>query len=150
MRAMFIAVGNALRRDDGVAHRVLDLLGPVANVVTHDVLQLMPEIAEEIAPAEVVVFIDAHTEPGRPRLEPVRGRSRSWSSLAHAMTPEELVALSGNLYGFRGECFLCHVPGVDFSEGESLTEEAEANAKAAAELLKEFVVQPALSSPHGG
>ena len=132
---ILIAIGNSLRSDDGAAHRVLELLGPMAGVLTRDVVQLTPEMAEEIAEAETVVFIDADTQPGEARLAPLDADPQARSPLGHAMTPHELVLLSQKLYGFRGRAFLCHVPGADFSAGESLTPAAEANAKAAAELL---------------
>lgn len=134
--AILIAIGNTVRRDDGVAHRVLELLGPVPALVTRDVQQLVPEMAEEIAPAETVIFIDADIQPGEPRLEPLSPKPEARCPLGHAMTPNELVALSRSLYGFRGNAYLCRVPGLDFSEGESLTPEAEANARTAVELLR--------------
>jgi len=141
MSTVFIAIGNSLRRDDGVAHRVLELLGPVANVVMRGVLQLTPELAGEIAEAGKVVFIDADLSPGKPRVEPLGPDPMARSPLGHAMPPHEVVALSRSLYDFRGQAYLCHVPGVDFSEGESVSPEAEANAKAAADLLRKFILQ---------
>jgi hypothetical protein len=44
-RTLAIASGNTLRRDDGVAHYVLDLLDGVDK---RAVLQLSPEMAQEI------------------------------------------------------------------------------------------------------
>jgi len=136
VRAILIAVGNALRRDDGAAHRVLQLLGPLPNVVVRDVMQLTPEMAEDIAAAEVVVVIDADVRPGETFLRPLQAEPQARTPVGHAMRPEEVVALAENLYGFRGRAYVCHVPGRDFSEGESLTPEAEANARAAAQLLR--------------
>jgi hydrogenase maturation protease len=133
---ILIGIGNALRRDDGVAHRVLELLGPFRNAVTRSCLQLAPEMAEDIAPAETVVFIDADVNPGLPSLE-LLTRARSLSAgLTHSVSPCRLVTLARNLYGFHGVAYLCRVPGVDFSEGEGLSPEAESNANSAAGLLR--------------
>jgi hypothetical protein len=44
------------------------------------------------------------------------------------MTPAEVVGLAVHLFGFDGEAFLCHVPGIDFDPHEGLSAEAEANA----------------------
>ena len=138
MHAVLFAIGNSLRRDDGVAHRVLALVGPVAGVLTHDVMQLMPEHAMELAPADQVFFIDADTTVGKPHVEPIPASVRS-QSLAHSLLPEAVVALSRRLYGFHGKAYLCRVPGADFSEGETLTETAEENAVGAAHLLRQML-----------
>jgi Ni,Fe-hydrogenase maturation factor len=138
MQAVLIAIGNSLRRDDGVAHRVLALVGPVAGVLTHDVMQLMPEHALEFAPAEKVFFIDADTTVGKPHVETLPASVRS-QSLAHSLLPEAVVALSRKLYGFHGQAYLCRVPGADFSDGETLTQTAEENAAGAAKILRRML-----------
>lgn len=138
MQAVLIAIGNSLRRDGGVAHRVLALVGPVAGVITHDVKQLMPEHAMDFAPAEMVCFIDADTTVGKPYVESLPATMRS-QSLAHSLLPEAVVALSRKLYGFHGKAFLCRVPGADFSEGETLTATAESNALGAAHILRRML-----------
>lgn len=134
---ILIAVGNTLRRDDGVAHRVLELLEPPAGVVTLACHQLTPELAEEIAPADTVIIIDADVAPGEPRLEKVEEHPDN--PLTHVVRPAELVELSRRLFSFRGNAWLCRVPGIDFGQGEGLSAEAEANARAAADLLRRFL-----------
>ena len=129
MRAILIAIGNTLRRDDGAAHRVLQLLGG-----TRAVVQLTPEIASEIGAFDRVMFIDADVNPGEPRIEPIAAAPVS-SPLAHVLTPAHVVMLSERLYGFRGNAFLCRIPGVDFGIGEGLSPQAEANVASAAALI---------------
>jgi hydrogenase maturation protease len=131
---LWIAIGNTLRRDDGAAHRVLDLLGAVEGIRCH---QLTPEMAEEISTAEKVVFIDADINPGEARIEPLDDGSAMGRSPTHFVNPAELVALARQLFGFAGKAWLCHVPGEDFSDGEGLSPVAEAHAKAAATLLEQ-------------
>ncbi len=135
-----IAVGNTLRRDDGVAHRVLELLNLASDVVTRSCHQLMPEMAEDIAPADKVIIIDADVEPGEPRLELIEAQPSD--PLTHMIRPAELVALSRRLYSFSGEAYLCRVPGFDFDQGIGLSAEAEANAQRAADLVRSSAVQP--------
>ncbi|HSB14030.1 MAG TPA: hydrogenase maturation protease [Bryobacteraceae bacterium] len=132
-----IAVGNTLRRDDGVAHRVLELLKPPAGVVVRSCHQLTPEMAEEIASADTVIIIDADVAPGEPRLEKVEERPDN--PLTHVVRPAELVALSRRLFSFRGEAWLCRVPGIDFGQGSGLSPATEANACITAELLLRFL-----------
>ena len=131
MRTLCIAVGNPLRGDDGVGRRVVELLESGLHVQ-----QLTPEIAEEIGRSDRVIIIDASINPGSPHLEPIAPREPRGSPLAHAMTPAEAVCLASSLFGFNGEAFICHVPGVDFDPGERLSAEAENNAHLAAEIVR--------------
>jgi Ni,Fe-hydrogenase maturation factor len=153
MDTLVIAIGNSLRRDDGVAHRVLDLLGDCP-ATGRAVLQLTPEMCEEIADYERVIFIDADSggsdlnvldanragdSSSRPRLEPVVTNTTACSPLGHSFAAAEIVALSRSLYDFVGEAFLCHIPVRDFSQGEGLTPQAETSAQEAAGLLREIL-----------
>ncbi len=137
MPILLVAIGNTLRRDDGAGARVLDLLGPLEGAVSLHVMQLTPELAEDIGGADGVVFIDADVNPGEARLEPVEPGGPAQAPLAHSMGPEEVLALARRLYGFRGEALLCRVPGVDFSDGAGLSAAAERNARVAALLIQE-------------
>jgi hydrogenase maturation protease len=140
LKILLLAIGNVYRRDDGVAHHVLELLrAGQLGVTSRSVLQLTPEMAEEIAPFEQVVFIDADLEPGEPRLEPTKAERQAGSAVAHALSPEVLLALAERLYGFRGQGWLCRIPGEDFSEGTGLSDMAAMNAAIASRLLMSFV-----------
>lgn len=141
MRAVLIALGNILRRDDGAAHRALELLGPVPDATIIDRIQLSPEMAEDIAEADTVVFIDADLEPGETRIEPVAGPVAFSSPLAHSMSPEEVLEMSRRLFGFTGQAWLCRIPAEDFSAGEGLSDLAERNAQKAAGLLRAVLNQ---------
>jgi len=135
MRTHLIAIGNVLRRDDGAAHRALELLGG-----TRAVMQLTPEVASEIALFDRVLFLDADINPGQPRIE--RVVAEPTGSFTHQLTPGAVVYLAGRLYGFRGEAFLCRIPGSDFGIGEGLSPEAEANVQAAVGLGKTWGQSP--------
>ena len=136
MRTLLVAIGNSLRGDDGAAHRVLELLGPLPDVTARPVLQLAPELAPEIATFDRVIFIDAHLEPGAVRLEPVAEDRHDHVPLGHTTTPTQVVALARKLYSFGGQSQLCCVPGSEFGDRKALTPEAEANASSAADLLR--------------
>ena len=131
MRTLLIAIGNVFRRDDGAAHRALELLGG-----TRSLMQLTPEIASEIAGYDRVFFLDADLNAGAPRIEPVVADA-GIGPLAHSLTPAQIVRLAEQIYGFQGAAFLCRIPGVDFDIGEGLSPIAAANAAAAACLLRE-------------
>ncbi len=136
MRAVYIAIGNRLRRDDGAAQRVVEVLRPSAGAEVRLVHQLSPENAEWLEGKDTAVFIDASLSAGGVRLEPADPEDAAHSPLAHFLPPAAVVALARALYGFTGQAWLCHVPGADFGSGEGLSREAEANAQAAAALLR--------------
>lgn len=144
MQVLLIAVGNPLRRDDGIAHRVLDILDPdlAAGAATLSVHQLTPELAEEFSRHDSVVVVDADVEPGEAFLEemtaPVAG-----AALGHQLSAAEVVALARTLYDWKGACYVCHVPGADFTEGGGFSDEAEGNAWRAARLIEEFLASSA-------
>ncbi len=143
MALLLIAIGNPLRRDDGVARRVIELLRPLPpGVSAREVQQLTPELAEEIASFAEVVFLDALVTAGGCASSDVRldeilqRRTRRPGALAHQVAPQEIVELSRRLYGFGGRAWLCAIPGMDFSAGEGLSEVAENMARAAALKLR--------------
>ncbi len=129
MQTIVIAAGDSRRGDEGVAHRVLELLGAEPNVFVHDVARLSDGLAEEIGGAEDVMFIDASRELGDPWVEPARGASET----------AEIVDLARRRFSFRGNAFVCHVPGLDFTEGSRLTAYAESRARKAADLVRRFL-----------
>lgn len=133
MSALVIAIGNRMRRDDGAAHRVLELLGGRKDLKTRAVLQLTPEIAEELQPHSVVVFVDADVMAGKVRIEAVNSLP-SHSPLTHVSRPAEIVALARALFDFTGEAYTCHVPASDLSAGEGLSHQTERFAREAARM----------------
>lgn len=134
-KLILIAIGNPLRGDDGVAQRVLQLLETEAD--TRVVLQLAPEIAEDVAGYETVVFLDADAQADTVAIEHLgHAFSGGNSPLTHAANAAEIVALSAALYGFTGRALLCHIPASDFSPGEGLSAAAELAASRAAAMLR--------------
>lgn len=137
-RALLIALGNGLRRDDGVAQRVLDLLPNRSGISRETQLQLMPELAQGLAGFDPVVFIDADMEAVEAILEPV-GQLPSGTAFTHGGDPAALVLLARQLFGFSGRAFLCRIPAEDFGSGEGLSEKASAAAHAAARKIEELL-----------
>ncbi len=136
---LLVAIGNTLRRDDGAAARVLELLGTVEGATAVACHQLTPELAEDIGRARAVVFIDADLEPGPARLELLMAPAGLAPLSPHFLSPAQLMALAEQLYSFSGEAWLCRVPGEDFHDGIGLSARSEANAEAAATLLREWL-----------
>lgn len=133
MRALAIASGNTLRRDDGVAHYTLDLIDGFEK---RPALQLSLELSEEIAAFDVVVFVDADTSGGTPSIAAIDA-SPARAPLSHRSGAAEIVHLAKSLYGFRGAAWLCRIPVRDFGYGEGLSPEACQSAQEAADLIQQ-------------
>ena len=134
-RVLVFAIGNTLRGDDGVAHRVADLLGERAGVQIRRVHQLTPELAEEFSNSQVVIFVDADATMDEVRLE-LLPPTRQPPPITHILRPGELLAIARRLFDFGGAAYLCHVPAKDFTPGAPLTPTAEAGARAALEAVR--------------
>lgn len=134
MPALVIAIGNSMRRDDGVAHIVKTRPGIDKRLV----LQLAPEIAEEIAGYDTVVFIDADINAKQVRIERIQPGPAP-SALTHILRPWEIITLSRALFGFLGEAYACHIPVTDLSAGEGLSPRAAQFAKQASEELDKMI-----------
>ena len=141
MSILLIAIGNPLRRDDGVAQAVLDLMNPRPRVESRWILQLTPEMAETIGACETVIFIDADVSAAQLSIHLVDQPGLA-AALTHVSTPAEVVALSRSLYGFGGRAWLCRIPVYDLSLGEGLSSDAHALAARAAAELEVLLSQP--------
>jgi len=142
MRTLLIACGNCWRGDDGAAHRVLDLLGPDIGAQLRSVQQLLPELAGEIAEADLVVFLDAAIDCDGLSVEAVR-EPEAPPALTHISRPSEIVVLSRALFGFKGLAFQCRIPVGNLSTGEGLSPSAEGFAGEAARILLDLLGHPA-------
>jgi hydrogenase maturation protease len=136
VQALVIAVGNRLRADDGVAHRVADLL---TGVTLRRVHQLTPEIAADMQDADTVIFLDADPAADHPSLERILVPCNTAGALSHSMTPETLITMASRLYGFRGEAWLCRLYARDFSPSPEISPEASAQLEPAAQLVRQLL-----------
>lgn len=150
---MIVGYGNADREDDGAAWHILagiaERLGrPVPNVpedgfLPEDedidlwyVLQLTPEMAEDMARYERVIFVDTHTGniPHEIMLQPVEGSPAS-SSFTHHMTPAACLALVRTLYQASPDAVLLSVRGYNFGFTRSLSEQTAGLVRQSIEML---------------
>lgn len=128
--SLVIAIGNPLRRDDGVAYQVAKALAARPGLHKRKVMQLTPELAAVMPAYRTVVFVDADSgadEAGIRAIDEVAAPS----PLTHASTPAQVVALARVLFGFAGRAYVCHVPVTDLSPGEGLSPLAQQFAEQA-------------------
>lgn len=134
--ALIIGYGNALRTDDGVGPYVAGVLaarGYDAIATT----QLLPELAERIARAALVIFIDcrADLEPGEIAVAPVGRESGQFSNLHFPSTPEPLLHLVKLLYDAEPEALLVGIGPASLEIGDRLSPVVEDAARRAIEEI---------------
>jgi len=104
-RCLILACGNTLREDDGVGPWLAAwaqerfLSDPSVRVLSRQ--QWTPELSEEIAAADSVLFIDCaiDADPGSVHLTSVEPGDESPALATHHLGPAQLLSLSQELYG---------------------------------------------------
>jgi hydrogenase maturation protease len=143
-RTLIIGFGNVYRRDDGVGYAVLnalrerlgrpplgtdddgfdDLGHKVDTILLH---QLVPELAETVAPYDRVVFVDAHVGhvPDPIYEEELEVCYRS-ATVTHTLHPCSVLALCQELHGRTPQGILLSIRGYDYEFGEGLSDQTAA------------------------
>jgi len=137
---LLVGYGNLDRGDDGIAWHILYRFARMNHLKLdreeYEVgifsistlldglfnLQLIPEIAEDLANYQKVVFIDAHTgEIEEPiHIEMVKPIFQN-SPLTHHFTPSSCLSLCKELYGKTPQAILLSVHGYQFNFSHSLS-----------------------------
>jgi hydrogenase maturation protease len=126
---LVLGYGNPLRGDDGVgrvvAQRLEQILSPAVAEI-REAHQLTPELAEVIGRVQLVVFIDAACggDPGAitsKNVQPGRGAR----AMEHRLGPEELLAVTRDVYGRCPEAHVLTIAGQNWACSESLSPEVD-------------------------
>lgn len=120
---LVIGFGNTLRQDDGagpaVAERLAELEIPGLRAIACPLLS--PELAEAVAQAGQVIFVDASAAGGPPLdwqpLEPAESPAID----GHALTPATLLALARHVYGRAPRSFVLAIAAHQLEFGENLS-----------------------------
>jgi hydrogenase maturation protease len=135
---LVVGVGNDLRGDDGAGRAVVEELARLAVPGLHAIWshQLVPELAEKIGAARLVVFVDA--APGdRPGVEVRRLAACAPAVGGHQSDPGALLGLAA-LAGFDvPDAYVIGLPAYDLGLGRQLSAPTRAAvADAVAEVLR--------------
>ncbi len=134
---LVIGYGNTLRSDDGVGPAIAQAVSEWQHPQIHTIIchQLTPELADPIAAASLVIFVDAiaHTEDSTPQtlLRSLTLNSPPSSAqtapditpdvtpdwVAHRCHPVTLLSLAQWLYHHTPTAWLIAVPAVSFAMG---------------------------------
>lgn len=146
MNTLAIGYGNTLRGDDAVGPWVAEQVAAwnVPEVRSLSVHQLAPELAAEMAEAEVVFFIDACVmEAGKTqaRIEPVASQ-KGRSQLDHLWSPSVLLHLTNTLYDANPVAYQILIPALQFDYGAPLSAIAREGMAWSLETLKGYFANP--------
>ncbi|MFW5714293.1 MAG: hydrogenase maturation protease [Brevefilum sp.] len=154
---LVIGYGNADRQDDGVGWHILKGLAERIGVSIPDdpgaaievesdvadlmfILQIYPELAEEITHYNRVCFVDAHTadipeEISWIELTPEYEKS----PLTHHMSPRTVLSIARTIYDQTPEAILVSVRGFYFEFERELSPKTAALAEEATERIWDWV-----------
>lgn len=147
-RCLILACGNTLREDDGVGPFLAQLAedrwrgDPRVRVLCDH--QWTPEMVEEVAEAESVIFVDCATdcEAGLVRTMPVELAGEGSKIETHHLNAGQLLALSHQLYGAIPRNSLLLTVGAGSLElREGFSGAVQAALPAAQKALNETVLQ---------
>jgi hydrogenase maturation protease len=150
-RPVIIGYGNPLREDDGLGWRAADLLASHPGLGEAEIIQrhqLTPELAEDLAEAAPVLFMDAAVDlaPGEIRCDRLEAKELKGGS--HDFGPSELLWLAQDLHGCMPTAYLIRGGVCKTDLGDQLSKVgcrcAESMADAAITLLDGLLV----NAPH--
>ena len=133
---LVIGYGNGMRGDDGAgpaAARLLSRCGFEALAVH----QLTPELAERVAAARAVFFLDASADvaPGEISVQPIEAAAAP-RTLEHYASPGAILRLAREAYGAAPDAWLIAVGAVGFEFGAGLSPAAEGAVLRAVEQVR--------------
>jgi hydrogenase maturation protease len=145
---LIIGYGSELRGDDAAGRHAARRLAKRGFDVL-DVHQLTPELAERVAKAHEVIFLDAHQglPPGDVAVERLSLGPRAQGAggaLEHHSSPVSLLRLARTAYGAEPTAWLVSMGGACFDMGAALSPAAE---RAVARAIKEVLRRHSPSVP---
>jgi hydrogenase maturation protease len=126
MNYLVIGYGNTLRSDDGAGQIVADRVATwnLPNVRSLAVHQLTPELAEDLANVDTVIFIDAaisfERNSEKIEIKTFEGDC-NYSSSGHTENPRSLLYLSKVVYNKLPLAYWILIPAINFDFGEAIS-----------------------------
>jgi hydrogenase maturation protease len=138
-KVLVIGYGNELRGDDAAGPLVARTVSTWNQPGVHTIAahQLVPEMAEPIAGARLVIFVDAEAGllSGNMRVQPIEP-AESRELRPHASDPRALLALAQGLFGRCPEAWLVTVRAESFDFSERLSAVTEQGIAAAVTFVQ--------------
>lgn len=137
-QTLVIGYGNRLRRDDGAGPWVAERFAGRPGIRVIVVHQLLPELADELAACQRVVFVDAAASAVLVSARVIEPASRQ-SCLGHTCDPASLLGLTAALHGVSLKAWLVTVPAHDLGHGEGLSKETESATEATVLVIERLI-----------
>ena len=146
MNFLVIGYGNSLRSDDGAGQKIAEQIAEwqlpkVRSLARH---QLTPELAADIAQADLVIFIDAVvTNPENPVSVQIQALQAidELNSLGHSGDPRSLLAITQKVYGKVIPAYWILIPAVNFDFGEEFSSVTQKGIHIALNQIQELLNQ---------
>jgi hydrogenase maturation protease len=147
---LVIGYGNPLRQDDGVGQRVAQTVArwQVPNVHAIALHQLTPDLAEQMAEADLVIFVDAEVRShgSDVQLHPI-ALAETGTLINHTCDPSTLLAITQALYQTHPRAWSVLIPGTAFEFGHPLSPMAENGIETALEIIDQLIRSERPHSP---
>ena len=146
MNYLIIGYGNTLRSDDGVGYKVAEKVEQwgIAGVRALPIHQLTPELAEDIANANTVIFVDAvlvtDEMPPKVTIQSIKP-AQVYDDFCHTGNPRSLLALTQVLYGKFPKAYWLLIPALNVEFGEQLSPLTATAAESALETIEQIVME---------
>ena len=143
-KILIIGYGNTLRGDDGIGYKIAEIIEQwnLDNITSFAVHQLTPDLAENIAKADTVIFIDAvpitNINTANLEIKTISSNQKN-NNLAHHNNPEQLLSLSQAIYQKSPRAYWILVPALHFNFSEEFSLITQKYANIALEKIKKFL-----------
>jgi hydrogenase maturation protease len=149
MNYLVIGYGNTLRNDDGAGQIVADRIATrnLPNVRSLAVHQLTPELAEDIANADIVIFVDAviSTQQNSEQIEiKTLESNRQYVNSGHSENPRSLLYLAKFLYNKSPLAYWILIPAINFEFGEKISLITEEGIERSLEKIDRIIISQTL------
>jgi hydrogenase maturation protease len=153
---LVIGYGNMLRGDDAIGRLVAERIADSAlpGVVAISTMQLVPELAAQIAASRAVIFVDACVTADDQieviEIAPIANRLES----THTTGPRQLLALTSECYGHAPSAWIVAVPVASVDLSDRLSPNAQINlmpaVHAVERLINRLLMTPACGLARSG
>ncbi|MDJ0728503.1 MAG: hydrogenase maturation protease [Crocosphaera sp.] len=141
---LIIGYGNTLRGDDGVGYKIAEIIEQwnINNITSLAVHQLTPDLAENIAQVDTIIFIDAIpiTDVNTAKLEiKTISINRKINNLAHHNNPEQLLSVTQAIYQKVPKAYWILVPAINFNFSEDFSSITQKYVSLTLENIKDIL-----------
>jgi hydrogenase maturation protease len=146
MNYLIVGYGNTLRSDDGAGQIVADRIATwnLSNVRSLAVHQLTPELAEDIANTDIVIFVDAvissKQNSEKIEIQTLEG-DRNYLNSGHTENPRSLLYLSKIVYNKSPLAYWILIPAINFEFGEEISSLTQLGITQTLQAIAEIIEQ---------